>query len=156
MVLHTRGIPVSASVVKELELGRGPELYGETSRKVNALLSFKKTFFSQQKISNSFKMKLVADLIPNALCLTWKWFQQHFDLHPKATGNSTNCSNRPKTRKERTPTLKKKKKGILVPRPPPESPCTQADSQALGNASVQNQQYPLEGPVLLGIFPFSF
>lgn len=70
MVLHTRGIPVSASVVKELELGRGPELYGETSRKVNALLSFKKTFFSQQKISNSFKMKLVADLIPNALCLT--------------------------------------------------------------------------------------
>lgn len=68
-------------------------------------------FFSpQQKISNSFKMKLVADLIPNALCLTRKRFQQRFDLHPKATGDSTNCSNRPKSKKKRIPTLKKKKR----------------------------------------------
>lgn len=103
---------VSASVVKERELGRRPELCGETSRKVNALLCVKKNppFFSQQKIFNSLKIKLVADLIPNALCLTWKRFQQCFDLHPKSTGNSTNCSSRPKPRKERIPTLKKKKK----------------------------------------------
>lgn len=40
----------SASVVKERELGRRPELYGETSRKVNALLCVKKTtlFFSTE------------------------------------------------------------------------------------------------------------